>query len=100
MIRFVLSDAQWALIEPHCFGQASDPGQTGRDPRLCVEVVLWIGRTGAQWRDLPGEFGKWTSVCKRFRRWVKADVFYSMLKALASSPDFECAVIPSRDITL
>ena len=93
MTRRVLSDAQWAIIEPHCLGKKSDPGQTGRDPRLFVEAVLWIVRTGAQWRDLPDEFGKWNSVFKRFRRWVKADAFYSMFKALAASPDFEYVMI-------
>lgn len=93
MIRFVLTDAQWELIEPHCLGKASDPGQTGRDPRRFVEAVLWIVRTGAQWRDLPSEFGKWNSVFKRFRRWVKADAFYSMFRALAASPDFEYTMI-------
>jgi hypothetical protein len=39
LIRFGLTDAQWALIEPHCLGKASDPGQTGRNPRLFVEAV-------------------------------------------------------------
>ena len=82
MIRFVLTYAQWALIGPHCRGKKSDPGQTWRDPRLFVEAVLWIVRTGAQWRDFPSEFGKWNSIFKRFRRWVKADTFYSMFKAL------------------
>ncbi len=93
MIRFVLSDAQWATIEPYCLGKATDPGQTGRAPRLFMEAVLWIVRTGAQWRDLPDEFGKWNFVFKRFFRWVVADAFYSMFKDLASRPDFECAMI-------
>ena len=93
MTRRVLSDAQWAIIEPLCLGKKSDPGQTGRDPKLFMEAVLWIVRTGAQWRELPGEFGKWNSVFKRFRRWVKADTFYRMFKALSQYADFEYAMI-------
>ena len=93
MTRRVVSDAQWAIIEPFCLGKKSDPGQTGRDAKLFVEAVLWIVRTGAQWRELPGEFGKWNSVFKRFRRWVKADTFYRMFKALSQDSDFEYAMI-------
>ena len=93
MTRRVLTDAQWAIIEPFCLGKARDPGQTGRDPRLFMEAVLWIVRTGAQWRELPGEFGKWNSVFKRFRRWVKADTFYRMFKALSADADCEYAMI-------
>ena len=93
MTRRVLSDAQWAIVEPFCLGKKSDPGQTGRDPRLFMEAVLWIVRTGAQWRELPEEFGKWNSVFKRFRRWVKADAFYRMFKALSQDADFEYVMI-------
>ena len=93
MTRRVLTDLQWTTIEPYCLGKATDPGQTGRDPRLFLEAVLWIVRTGAQWRELPIEFGKWNSVFKRFRRWVKADVFYNIFKALSSDADLEYAMI-------
>ncbi len=62
----MLTDSQWKAIEPCCLGKRGDPGQTGGDGRLFVEAVLWIARTGSPWRDLPGEFGHWNSVFKRF----------------------------------
>src|SRR5713226_4017470 len=53
MDRYVLSDAQWAKMQPHCLGKKSDPGRSGEDNRRFVEAVLWIARTGSPWRDLP-----------------------------------------------
>src|SRR6266581_9791773 len=74
MDRYVLTDAQWAKMEPHCLGKKSDPGRSGGDNRRFVEAVLWIARTGSPWRDLPPLFGPWNTVFKRYRDWVKADV--------------------------
>ena len=59
MERFVLTDAQWAKMEPHCLGKPTDPGRSGSDNRRFVEAVLWIARTGSPWRDLPAHFGNW-----------------------------------------
>ncbi|MBV8520606.1 MAG: transposase, partial [Acetobacteraceae bacterium] len=76
-----------------CLGKPGDPGRTGGDNRLFVEAVLWIMRTGSPWRDLPPGFGKWNSVEKRFRDWVKAGVFRRMLEAVAADPDLEYAMV-------
>ena len=62
MTPMVLSDAQWALIEPHCLGKESGPGRSGGDTRVFMEAVLWIVGTGAPWRDLPEVFGNWNTV--------------------------------------
>jgi len=94
--RFVISDEQWALMEPHCLGKKSDPGRSGSDARTFLEGILWIARTGAPWRDLPAEFGKWNSAFKRFRHWVKKDVFHLMFIDLAAGRNFEYTMIPSR----
>jgi transposase len=55
MARTSFTDHQWMLIQPFCLGQKGQPGQTGGDTRLFLEAVLWIARTGAQWRDLLQE---------------------------------------------
>ena len=93
MDRFVLTDAQWALMAPFCLGKRTDPGRTGSDGRMFVEAVLWIVRTGSPWRDLPPAFGKWNTVAKRFRYWVKAGVFERMFNALSGDPDLEYAMV-------
>jgi putative transposase len=67
-VRLVLSDDQWKRIEKLCKGKPEDPGGTGANNRMFVEAVLWIARTGAGWRDLPGIFGNWNSVFVRFNR--------------------------------
>ena len=92
-IRWVLKDAQWAKMEPHCLGKPSDPGRSGANNRRFVEAVLWIVRTGSPWRDLPEEFGKWNTVFKRFRDWVKADVFQRLFDAVSDQPDMEYAMV-------
>src|ERR1700716_3608787 len=87
MNRYVLSDAQWAKMEPHCLGKKSDPGRSGEDNRRFVEAVLWVARTASRWRDLPPLFGPWNTVFKRYRDWVKADVFKRLFDAASEEPD-------------
>src|SRR4051795_12263343 len=93
MERFVLTDAQWAKMEPRCLGKPGDPGCSGKDNRLFVEAVLWIVRTGSPWRDLPLSFGHWNSVFTRFRDWVKANVFKRLFDAVSGDPDMEYAIV-------
>jgi transposase len=93
MDRFVLTDAQWAKMEMHCLGKPSDPGRSGADNRLFVEAVLWIARTGSPWRDLPPFFGNWNTIFKRYRDWVKADVFKRLFDAVSDDADMEYAMV-------
>src|SRR4051795_386543 len=93
MDRYVLTDAQWAKMEPHCRGKKSDPGRSGADNRRFVEAILWIARTGSPWRDLPPLFGRWNTVFKRYRDWVRADVFERLFDAASDEPDMEYAMV-------
>src|SRR5207302_8949817 len=93
MDRYVLSDAQWAKMQPHCLGKKSDPGRSGEDNRRFVEAGLWIARTGSPWRDLPPLSCPWNTVFKRYRDWVDADVFIRLFDAVSEVPDMGFAII-------
>ena len=91
--RYIITDRQCLLIEPLCLGKKAAPGRTGGDGRLFLEGVFWIARTGAQWRDLPGAFDKWSTVYRRFRDWSRLEVFKLIFNALPEEPDMEMAMI-------
>jgi putative transposase len=74
-----LTDEQWLLLE----AVLNRPGKRGRrhgpDLRLVVDGMLYVARTGCQWRYLPGSFGPWTRVWSQFRRWARNGVWARVL---------------------
>jgi putative transposase len=91
---YYLKEEQWLKIRPLAEKRLHRAGGTAiRDPRLFVEAVLWIARTGSPWRDLPEEYGKWQTVYARFHRWIESGRWDSILKALSSDSDTEYVII-------
>ena len=91
-VILTLSDRQWNLIEPILPSGPGKPGRNGNDNRMSLEGMIWICRTGAPWRDLPEVFGKWDTVYRRFRRWVAAGVFDSILDEIGDELRMQSAI--------
>ena len=97
MRRHEISDESWSRLQSLLPGQAGHPGITAQDNRLFINAVLWIGKRGAPWRDLPERFGPWNSAWRRFDRWSKKGVWQRVFETL-QDPDLEWLIIDSTII--
>ena len=98
MDRTRLDDEQWLQILPvlqiHAQVRIGCPDKC----RVFIESVLWVLRTGAQWRQLPKERGFWNSVFKRYSRWCERGIWSSVLECFSTAADLEFAAIDSSVI--
>lgn len=78
-----LSDARWELIEPvlaawryERHGRALGFGRPPEhDLREIMNAILYVDRTGVQWRYLPHDFPNWNTVYGYFAKWQKNGIF-------------------------
>src|SRR5713226_5333007 len=80
-----LTDAQWAVLEPH-FRPKRRPdgrGRPWRDSRAVLNAVLWVLRTGAPWHDLPPRYPPYQTCHRRFQQWQRDGTLTRLLQALA-----------------
>ena len=85
LARLLMSDEEWAFFEAFILAIRGRGGRPASNHRRVLDGVFWIARTGAQWRDLPEEFGKWSSVYRQFRRWTLAGLWELILESLNDS---------------
>jgi transposase len=98
MARKILRNDQWERIKHLLPGKAGDKGMMAADNRLFIEAVLWLLRTGAPWRDLPPEFGRWHTAYMRFARWHRNGVWKRLFQAVRQDADLEEVFIDSTAI--
>lgn len=81
-MRYAISDADWARLEPLLPGRLGTPGRSGDDNRRFLDAVNWWSHNGGPWRDLPEALGNWNSVFRRFDRWSQNGVWKRLAEQL------------------
>jgi transposase len=84
-MRYELTDDEWAAIKPMLPNKPR--GVPRVNDRRVLNGIFWVLRSGAPWRDLPQEFGPYTTCYNRFVRWRRAGVWTKVMSALAGAHD-------------
>jgi putative transposase len=101
-----LTDVEWA----HLSSLLPGPARHGRPrrwaPRLLVNAIFYVLRTGCAWRYLPREYPPWQTVDATFRRWRLHRVWQRIHEALRRSvrlqagrdPEPSAAIMDSQSV--
>ena len=96
MKRHEVTDEQWEVIQLILRKRTAKTGRPPSGPRLMLNGILWILRTGSPWRELPERFGPWQTVYDHFSKWRAEGVYDRILEALHIRLDAEGAI--DRDL--
>ena len=85
IMRYELTDGEWAAIKPMLPNKPR--GIPRVNDRRVLNGIFWVLRSGAPWRDLPQEFGPYTTCYNRFVRWRRAGAWGRIMDALTAAHD-------------
>lgn len=76
-----LTDQEWELIKDF-FNCGKYGNQSVHEKRELVNAVLYLTKTGCQWRQLPNDFPNWSTVHTFFRRARLKGTWQAILESL------------------
>lgn len=77
-----LTNAEWRIVEP-LIPPAKEGGRPRTtDMREVMNAILYVDRTGCQWRALPHDFPPWSTIWNYFRTWRNDGTWQRMHTAL------------------
>ena len=81
-----LTQARWKILTPCLVKPLPAVRRRGRPPkqdfRAAVNGMLYVVKTGCQWRMLPKDFPPWQTVYGGFRRWRREGRWERAMNAL------------------
>jgi putative transposase len=84
-----LPDAMWQAVRP-LLGPEKVSGSVGRPAvpfRTVLDGILWVLRTGCQWKAVPKEFGSGSTLHRRFQQWAERGAFLRLWQMMLEKYD-------------
>ncbi len=78
-----LTDTQWGNSKGYLDINSRDRKRK-YSLRSVWNALMYVVKTGCQWRMLPRDFPKWQAVYYYYRKWVTAELFDKLLDKLRS----------------
>ena len=97
-MRNELTDYEWTAIQP--FLPDKPRGVPRVTDRRVLNGIFWVLRSGAPWRDLPDNFGPYTTCYNRFVRWRRAGVWDRIMNSLSFAHDAGVQMIDTSVVRL
>jgi len=92
MLRTMITDHMWSKLVPIL---KEFKIHFSNRIRIFMEAVFWKLRTGAPWRDLPTEFGSYSTIFNKFNRWSKIGIWHKLFLKMRGELDNEWNFIDS-----
>ncbi len=95
-----LTTSQWHIIQPLFSTERRGAHFAKHSKRKLVDAVLYMEKTGCQWRQLPHDFPKWSTVKSFYYRAKESGLWERMRKLLVekSRTDARRAPTPTYGI--
>ena len=77
-----LKEREWELVRPYFEPKDCRGRKPVHDKKAIVDGILYVVKSGCQWRMLPRDFPPWQTVYDHFSRWNKQGVWEAALDAL------------------
>ena len=96
MTRSDMSDLEWEFIKAVLPNNSR--GVKRVDDRRVINGIFYVLRTGIPWRDLPDQYGPYTTIYNRFNRWTYAGIWDRVMEAVADAHNVDTVMVDGTSV--
>ena len=101
-----VSDDEWAVLEPWVPAVKTGGRPAEHTRREIINAILYVLRTGCQWRNMPHDFPRWGTVYTYHRNWrldgtwqrIHDTLRQQMRQAEGRHPQASAAILDSQSV--